>query len=217
MSIERVFVWAGLGAAAYLMGSVPFGLLIGRFRGVDVRTLGSRNIGATNVFRTVGKRWGLLTFLLDAAKGFVPAFFFPRLLARWVPAPVDGWDALSGVLFMALALAGHTWPVWLRFRGGKGVATGAGGLLGVAPLAVGIGFAVWVVVFILWRTVSLASLCATAAVCVSGWVFEREGGILLPALLTLMGVLVVVRHRDNIRRLWQGTENRIAYRRRGSS
>jgi len=212
MTLEPVAGWMVLGLAAYLAGSIPFGLLIGRFQGVDVRKVGSGNIGATNVFRTVGKRWGILTFVLDAAKGFIPAFFFPRLLARWDMAPTGRWETLPGVLFMALALAGHTWPVWLRFRGGKGVATSAGALLGVAPLTMGVGLAIWTVTFVVSRYVSLASLFATVAVCVSAWVWERDRGLVIPVLLTMMGVLVVVKHRANVRRLFQGTEHRIAFR-----
>ena len=213
MTLSHWLGWAGLSVAAYAAGSIPFGLLIGRLRGVDVRTVGSCNIGATNVFRTVGKRWGLLTFTLDAFKGFVPAFFFPRLLAQWTMAPTGRWAPLPGLLFMALSLAGHTWPVWLHFRGGKGVATSAGALLGVAPLEMAIGLAVWALAFVLFRYVSLASLLATAAVCVSAWILESHEGVLLPLLLSLMGVLVVIRHRANIRRLLNGTEHRATRQR----
>ena len=130
-------VWiVGTVLAGYLMGSVPFGLLIAKARGVDLRNSGSGNIGATNVFRCVGKGWGVLALLLDALKGFLPAFFFPALAARGLHGAVPSW---LGVACGLAAVVGHNWPVWLGFKGGKGVATSAGMALGVAPGAVGIG------------------------------------------------------------------------------
>ncbi len=121
--------------AAYLMGSIPNGLLLARLKGIDLQKVGSGNIGATNVYRCVGKGWGIAAFVLDAVKGFVPAFVFPRLMEAAPP-----WLGLAcGVA----AVAGHNWPVWLKFKGGKGVSTSAGMLLGIAPAAVGIGFVVF--------------------------------------------------------------------------
>ena len=126
---------AGLGLASYLIGAVPFGLLVARLKGVDITKVGSGNIGATNVFRSVSKPLGILTFVLDALKGWGPAWFFPRL--------VQGGDAITAagpalaVAYATLAIVGHTWPVYLKFKGGKGVATSAGALIGIAPAAVG--------------------------------------------------------------------------------
>lgn len=206
-----IWIWrAGLGLAAYLLGAVPFGYLVGRARGVDVRTVGSRNIGATNVFRCVGKSWGILTFLLDVLKGFVPAFFFPMILATFGAAPEEAaLAALPGLAYMILAIVGHNWPVYLGFKGGKGVATSAGGLLGVAPAAVGVGAGVWVLLFVLARYVSVASIGAALAVAASGWWLYRGAGWILPAVLTALGLLAVLRHKGNIARLRAGTENRI--------
>ncbi len=206
-----IWIWrAGLGVAAYLLGAVPFGYLVGRARGVDIRTVGSRNIGATNVFRCVGKSWGVLTFLLDVLKGFVPAFLFPILLARAGAAPEGtAWAALPGLVYMILAILGHNWPVYLGFKGGKGVATSAGGLLGVAPAAVGVGVAVWILLFVLARYVSVASIGAALAVAASGWWLYRGAGWILPVVLTALGLLAVLRHKGNIARLRAGTENRI--------
>ena len=115
---------------AYLLGAIPFGLLVAKSRGVDIRSQGSGNIGATNVFRVIGKGWGVFTLVLDALKGFIPSFYFPML---------GKLDPEWGVLFGLAAIIGHSFPVYLRFKGGKGVATSAGMLLGVAPLTVGIG------------------------------------------------------------------------------
>ncbi len=109
-----IWIWrVGLGLAAYLLGAVPSGYLVARARGVDIRTVGSRNIGATNVFRCVGKGWGIFTFILDVLKGFVPAFFFPMILAKAGSAPEGVLTALPGLGFMVLAIAGHNWPVYL--------------------------------------------------------------------------------------------------------
>ena len=187
--------------ASYLLGSIPNGLLMARMKGVDLRRTGSGNIGATNVYRSVGKGWGVAALILDALKGFVPAFLFPRLVAG---AP--GWLGLAcGVA----AVAGHNWPVWLGFKGGKGVATSAGMLLGIAPAAAGLGLAVFAVVLALTRIVSLGSMLAAAAVAGAGvWLYGADNRLLAGALV-VMGALVVVKHRANIRRLLAGTEPRL--------
>lgn len=188
--------------AAYLLGSIPNGLLLARLKGVDLQKVGSGNIGATNVYRCVGKGWGVAAFVLDAVKGFVPAFGFPML----VSAPPPWLGLACGIA----AVAGHNWPVWLKFKGGKGVSTSAGMLLGIAPAAVGIGFAVFALVVALTRFVSLGSILAAIAVAGSGfWLYGTENRLLAGALV-VMGALVVVKHRANIRRLLAGTEPRIA-------
>lgn len=185
--------------AAYLLGAVPFGLLIAKSKGVDIRREGSGNIGATNVFRVIGKGWGICTFILDALKGFIPAFFFP-ILAKADPA--------YGVLFGFAAILGHSFPVYLKFKGGKGVATSAGMLLGVAPLAVAVGFVCWVISMVISRYVSLSSIIAAVAVAITAWI-EPNTVLLVDAALTVLSVLVIWLHRANIRRLINGTENRF--------
>jgi acyl phosphate:glycerol-3-phosphate acyltransferase len=192
-------------AAAYLLGAVPNGLLIARLKGVDLQKVGSGNIGATNVFRCVGKGWGVAAFVLDAVKGFVPAFVFPRLLDA---APPEWLGLACG----AAAVAGHNWPVWLKFKGGKGVSTSAGMLLGIAPAAVGIGFAVFAITVALTRWVSLGSILAAIAVPTAYLGLHGPANPLLGGTLVAMGLLVVAKHRANIRRLLAGTEPRIASR-----
>ena len=188
-------------AAAYLLGAIPNGLLIARLKGIDLQKTGSGNIGATNVYRCVGKGWGIAAFILDAVKGFVPAFVFPRLLESAPP-----WLGLAcGVA----AVAGHNWPVWLKFKGGKGVSTSAGMLLGIAPGAVGIGFAVFALTVALTRFVSLGSILAAVAVPAAYLVMHGTQNRLLAGALILMGLLVILKHRANIGRLLKGTENRI--------
>ena len=187
-----------LSIVAYLFGAIPFGLLVAKSRGVDIRQHGSGNIGATNVFRVIGKGWGIFTFALDALKGFIPAFLFPRLV---------GLEPVWGVLFGFVAILGHSFPLYLRFKGGKGVATSAGMLLGVAPFAVGIGFACWVLCMVLSRTVSLSSIVAAVAVACTVWIQDK--GLVVNIALTVLAALVIWLHRANIKRLLNGTENRF--------
>jgi len=190
--------------AAYLLGSIPSGLLIARARGVDIRKSGSGNIGATNVFRCVGKTWGVITFAADFLKGFLPAWLFPRIVWQAGPA-VD--PATAGLLFGAAAIAGHNWPIFAGFKGGKGVATGAGILAAVAPAAMAVGLASWVIILALTRYVSVASISAALLIAVFGWFRYRGQGYLLPVFLSLLALLVVWRHRANLRRLLNGTEH----------
>lgn len=200
--------------AAYLLGSVPFGLLIGLSRGIDVRKAGSCNIGATNVLRTVGRPWGILAFALDFCKGVAGATLAP-MLARSLVAGAGADPAMLALSGGLAAVAGHTWPVWLRFRGGKGVATSFGMLVAVVPAEVGMAFAAWLVVLLAFRYVSLASICAAVVLPVAVWLMKFDasaGNWILPVAITVLGLLVVLRHRANIVRLLAGTENRFKFR-----
>lgn len=185
--------------AAYLLGAIPFGLLVAKSRGVDIRSQGSGNIGATNVLRVLGKGWGIFTFVLDALKGFIPAFVFPRLA---------GLETDWGVLFGIVAILGHSFPVYLKFKGGKGVATSAGMLLGVAPIAILIGLVCWILCMVFSRIVSFSSIVATIAVAVTVWVLDPKA-LVVNMALTILAMLVIWLHRANIRRLLNGTENRF--------
>ena len=200
-------------ASAYLLGSIPFGLLFARLKGVDIRKVGSGNIGATNVFRSVSKPLGIATFVCDLLKGFVPAMVFPWLAAR---APNQPAFSEFGLLCGCAAIAGHNWPVFLQFKGGKGIATSAGVLLGVAPAAVGVGFLAWVVLLLVTRYVSVASIGAAVVVPSSAWILYLNKGWILPTVLTLLGALAIWRHKGNIQRLIRGTEPRFAFRGRRS-
>lgn len=197
-------VAAGLGLASYLIGAVPFGLLVARLKGVDITKVGSGNIGATNVFRSVSKPLGVLTFALDALKGWGPVWFFPGLMQG--PGATAANPALA-VCCAALAIAGHTWPVYLKFKGGKGVATSAGALIGIAPWAVLAGLLVWIALLAMSRYVSVASIGAAVAVVVVAWVCRQS--IIVPVALTLLAGLIIWRHRANIQRLRAGTEHRF--------
>jgi glycerol-3-phosphate acyltransferase PlsY len=198
----------GLG---YLSGSLPWGLWLGRwFRGVDVRTMGSRNLGATNVYRSLGPGFGIATLALDMAKGAVPAALLPQLA---ITEAFPGGREWCMMAVAVAAVAGHVWTCFAGFRGGKGVATTAGVLLALAPIA----FAVFVVVFIvtlaLTRYVSLGSVLGSVAFAITlGAV--GQGGVRSPtfALGALLALLVTVRHRDNLGRLARGTERRFSFK-----
>lgn len=207
-SMTTAMIYSICGILAYLLGAVPFGLLIARAKGVDIRTVGSGNIGATNVFRTLGKGWGILAFTCDALKGFVPASVFPFLAKTlWT---FDG-HAVLPLVCACLAIAGHNWSVYLRFKGGKGVATSVGALIGLAPMAAGVGLLTWALVFVATRYVSLASIAASITVAGSVWIFYGQKGILLPVVLTALCALVILRHKSNIQRLLHGTENQFEF------
>jgi len=198
--------------AAYLLGAVPFGLIIGKLKGIDIRAHGSGNIGATNVLRVLGKPLGITTFILDALKGFIPAFFFPGIAEQISPGVMN--DQVLSVLCGAFAIVGHNFPVFLRFKGGKGIATSAGVLIGIAPLAALSGVLTWVAIFFTTRYVSLASIIAAAAVIVAGWILHGDGNLILPIVLTILGLLAILRHKTNIVRLMNGTESRFVKKKR---
>ncbi len=190
---------------AYLVGAIPFGYLIARARGVDITALGSGNIGATNVGRVLGRRFGILVFILDFAKGAIPTG-----IARSIAGSAE--DLLPVVAGLA-AVIGHMFPVYLRFKGGKGVATGAGVVFVLVTLPASVALFAWVCTLLAFRYVSLASLVAAAVLCVvrvfsASEPFAPEH-LVLTGFCFLAGGLVVVRHRGNIDRLRRGTENRI--------
>ena len=215
--MKEVFFLIG----AYLIGGVPFGYLIGRMRGVDVRTVGSKNIGATNVFRTVGKKWGLLAFFCDVMKGLLPV-----MAARWYLAAQNSAAQNSAAQDSSLPLAvgvvcvlGHMLTPYIkneagkRFRGGKGVATAFGMLLGLVPGLVGTAFAVFAIVFASSNYISLGSCLASLFLAVGVWfpILGTVGYHDLPQciLVTLISIFIIVKHRSNIGRLLRGEENKI--------
>lgn len=198
--------------AAYLIGSVPFGYLAGRMNGLDLREHGSCNIGATNAVRVLGKKWGIPVFICDFLKGYVPLLLMKLHLggdATQFSAADMGW--FLGVLF-ALVL-GHTFTCFLKFKGGKGVATTGGCLFAVSPMVGGVALATWVLMMALTRYVSLSSMVAGVGMMVTAlYVFYMVDGAMSAAdsmVLGLLGfifILVVWKHRTNIVRLCNGTE-----------
>jgi glycerol-3-phosphate acyltransferase PlsY len=215
-------------AGAYLLGSVPFGLIIAKAHGKDLRQIGSGNIGATNVSRALGRKWAYVCFLLDVLKGLAPtAAANPGAPGFVLPELVRSGVGGTGVLWMWLAVGcaavlGHIFPVYLRFKGGKGVATSLGVVLGVWPYWTVCGIAalfVWLVFVLVWRYVSLASMAAAAAfpLCLAAMIGLKADWHLaelypLVVAATAMPVLVIARHRSNIRRLLAGTESKVLVR-----
>ena len=186
-------------ALSYLLGSVPFGWLMAKVvRGVDIRTVGSGNIGATNAMRVLGKPLGIVAFLCDFGKGFAPAYFLGE------------GDSTRMVLCSAAAVCGHVWPIFLRFKGGKAVATGLGGIVAIDPIVALIAGAVWFVVLMATSYVALASLAMGVAFPVAAaWrMGDRDYGLDFVAGTTVLCLLIVVRHRTNISRMLAGEESR---------
>ena len=198
-----------LSVFSYLLGAVPNGLLLARTKGIDIREVGSGNTGATNVFRCVSKPLGVATFVLDFLKGFLPTVFFPLLVVRMEPMCCS----LIGIklLFGTYAILGHNWPVYLHFKGGKGVATTAGVLLAVAPLSMAVGVVTWLIAALATRYVSVASISAAVVVPLSAWLsYIGDDYLIRPLVLTALGGIVVWRHKSNIVRLRAGCENRFS-------
>jgi acyl phosphate:glycerol-3-phosphate acyltransferase len=198
------------GVVGYLLGSFPAGYFAGRLAGVDVRAVGSGNIGATNVLRVLGKRWGYPVFLIDAFKGFA-AVRLAFVFVTYYPA-AKPYAEYFAILAAIMSVAGHSFPVWLRFKGGKGVATSAGAVIGLMPLAVPVVFLVWVVVFETTRYVSLASIIAAVALPIivsvlARWKFVDTWALIYFSIAIM--VLVLWRHRSNCSRLLNGTEQRF--------
>ncbi|MGE0709725.1 MAG: glycerol-3-phosphate 1-O-acyltransferase PlsY [Planctomycetota bacterium] len=195
---------------SYLLGAIPFALLAGRLRGIDLRQHGSGNVGATNALRVLGKRMGLTVLLLDLAKGALPVLLAPRLLAHLGHA-APGWLAPA---LAAAAILGHVFPLYLRFQGGKGVATAAGAFLALHPAALGIAALAFGLVLGASRIVSLSSLVAAAtlpvaAIALDGWATASGPHAGRTAMFVAMAALVWVRHRKNLARLLEGEEPRL--------
>jgi len=214
-----IFVPAIIGA--YLLGSIPFGLLIAKAHGKDLRSIGSGNIGATNVSRALGRKWAYVCFVLDVLKGMVP-----MLAMLSFTRPLSNQSQTEKVILLWLWLAvgcgailGHIFPIYLKFRGGKAVSTSFGVALGLWPyytICALFAFAIWVVAVLIWRYVSLASIAASvtfpivlilAIVLKPGWDFISLWPLLIAA--TAIPLMVIIRHRENIKRLLAGTESKI--------
>jgi glycerol-3-phosphate acyltransferase PlsY len=191
----------GVALISYLIGSVPWGYLLGRWYGLDVRSSGSGNIGATNVARSLGRRVGLLTLALDAAKGALPVLLAANV-SLWAGAATSP-ETRAAVAALG-AVAGHVFPIFLRFQGGKGVATAAGALLALAPGAALIPLAIFVVLLVAKRIVSLASLGAAATAPIVTALAGESSAVVLASLG--VGALIFIRHGDNLARLRAGTE-----------
>ncbi len=190
--------------SAYLVGSVPYGYLFGRLKGIDLRQLGSGNIGATNVWRVMGKGWGITAFILDFLKVYL-AYLLIKLVF-----PIEIIRSLSEeercILFLG-AVVGHNYPIWLKFKGGKGIATSAGGLLWLLPEVFLVVLLIWVLFFAIFRYVSLASIACATTLPIATWIFYSKEFVFI-GFSVLISLIAIWRHHSNIQRLIQGTEHR---------
>ena len=192
---------------AYLLGSIPFGWLVAKAKGVDIRSAGSGNIGATNAMRVLGKTAGITVLLLDALKGYVAAAWVPVMLLKCLNAsPPD--TALLPVIAGIAAVLGHNFTCWLKFKGGKGIATTAGVYLALAPLALLIALIVFLLAVAVTKYVSMGSISAAIALPAAIWIM-KPGDPCLGIATTALGVLAIYKHKGNIQRLRAGTENRL--------
>ena len=219
MDFTQIWLYGAIGGGGYLVGSVPFGYLIGRVYGYDIRKEGSGNIGATNVTRVVGPRAGKICFLLDFLKGFLPVLLLRIGVNKgWFPAPAGGFG--EAALIVAVVL-GHMFTIYLGFKGGKGIATALGAVTAVTPYAAIAAFAVWAAVFLATGYVSLGSIAGALALPILAWGFSCwDRPHLPPAMLIFFAVLAlfaVWKHRSNIQRLRNGTENRFARKKKGEA
>ncbi len=205
-----MLTFAAVATLSYLIGSIPSGYLASRIAGIDIRKVGSGNIGATNVTRTLGRRYGYPVFLVDFAKGALAVWVVILLTRRAQPNLTS--TEMYGILAAISCVLGHVFPVWLGFKGGKGVATSAGTLFGLMPLAALIGLGVWVVVFELTRYVSVASITAAMVLPIAIFALtyaNQPNSLALFYFSLCLTAVVVLRHRSNLFRLARGTEPRF--------
>jgi glycerol-3-phosphate acyltransferase PlsY len=202
--------WLAYGLAllgAYFLGSIPSGYLAGRLKGIDIRQAGSGNIGATNTFRTLGKTAGIAVLLGDACKGFVACRWLAPWIYSWVGQPAHAFPVPVPLAAGVAAILGHNYTCWLRFKGGKGIATSAGVFIALAWQALLATLAGWILVFALSRYVSLASITAALLLPVMVWFWG--GSAVLAGITVFLSLMALYKHRSNIQRLLAGTEPRF--------
>ncbi|HTQ50725.1 MAG TPA: glycerol-3-phosphate 1-O-acyltransferase PlsY [Candidatus Acidoferrales bacterium] len=212
-------VYLLIAATAYLLGSIPTGFLVARAKGIDIRTAGSGNIGATNAMRVLGKPAGIFVLLTDFLKGYAACAFLPPLIFNWLAPHASGlfryfqdepfelqirFYVAAGIF----AVLGHNYTCWLRFKGGKGIATSGGVYLALAPWPMLIALLIFILALLATRYVSVGSLSAAVALPAAVWMLPPHN-LLLGIVTTVLGVLAIYKHKGNIRRLMAGTENRL--------
>ena len=195
--------------AAYLLGSIPTGYHVAKAKSIDIRTVGSGNIGATNVMRILGKPAGISVLFIDAVKGWLAVWWLAKLAGDYLLPPNSSRGSYEIVAIVAAlcAILGHNYTCWLKFKGGKGIATSAGVLLALVPLALIIVLSIWFVLFALTRFVSVGSIGAAAALPFATWLTTQRP--LLTVVTAAVGALAIYKHKPNIQRLLNGTENRV--------
>jgi acyl phosphate:glycerol-3-phosphate acyltransferase len=208
--------------AAYFLGSIPTGYLVARAKGIDIRTVGSGNIGATNAMRVLGRPAGIFVLAMDMLKGYAACAWAVPLIFDWLAPHLSGLTVYFhqepaelqtryGVLAGIAAVLGHNYTCWLKFKGGKGIATSAGVYFALAPWAAGIAVASFLLAVLLTRYVSIGSIAASVALSVAVWCLPGRN-MLLGLVTTALGTMAIYKHRANIRRLLNGTESRLGRR-----
>jgi glycerol-3-phosphate acyltransferase PlsY len=214
-----VLAYIIVAVAAYLLGSIPTGFLVARAKGIDIRAAGSGNIGATNSMRVMGKPAGIFVLLMDCAKGYAAVGFLGPLIFNWYAPHLSGLivyfhdepiklQTRFYVIVGIFAVLGHNYTCWLKFKGGKGIATTAGVYLALAPLALGIAFVVFILAVLMSRYVSIGSIAAAIALPVTVWIMSPNN-LFLGIVTTALGAMAIYKHKSNIQRLMAGTENRL--------
>ena len=201
-----VLIYILTALAAYLLGSIPTGFLVAKAKGIDIRAVGSGNIGATNTMRVLGKPAGIFVLLVDALKGFAAAWLV-SLMVKFFTFPPEQVEDLK-IIAGSCAVLGHNYTCWLKFKGGKGIATTAGVYLALAPGAVLIALVIFVVAVALTKYVSVGAIAAAIALPVIIWVMMPHN-LFLGIVTTALGALAIYKHKSNIQRLMAGTENRL--------
>ncbi|HEV2694854.1 MAG TPA: glycerol-3-phosphate 1-O-acyltransferase PlsY [Verrucomicrobiae bacterium] len=214
-----VIVYIAIAVGAYLFGSVPFGFLVAKAKGIDIRSVGSGNIGATNAMRVLGKPAGIFVLFMDALKGYLACAVLPPLIFNLLAPHYYGPSAFFQneplelqtritVLAGICAVLGHNYTCWLKFKGGKGIATTAGVYLALAPWAVLVALIVFILALLLTKYVSVGSISAAVALPITVWIMTPHN-LLLCIVTTALGALAIYKHKSNIQRLMAGTENRL--------
>ncbi len=214
-----VLAYIVVAVAAYLLGSIPTGFLVAKAKGIDIRAAGSGNIGATNAMRVLGKPAGIFVLLVDCAKGYVACAFLPPLVWNWLAPHYSGlfqyfhdtsvenqtkYYLVAGIC----AVLGHNFTCWLKFKGGKGIATTAGVYLALAPTALGIALIVFILALLFTKYVSVGSIAAAIALPAAIWILPPHD-LILGTVTTALGLMAIYKHKSNIQRLMAGTENRL--------
>jgi len=228
-----ILTYSLIALGSYLLGSIPTGYLVARAKGIDIRTTGSGNIGATNVFRILGTGPGIFVLLVDALKGYAACILLCPLVFNWIAAhyfyivfrnePMDlqiRFKVIAGVC----AILGHNYSCWLNFKGGKGVATSAGVFFALTWPAMCIALVVWIIVFAFTRYVSVASMIGAVTLPIATWFtslvsedMENRPSWLLQSVTIAAALMVIIRHRANLQRLRLGTEKRITFKKTGAA
>jgi glycerol-3-phosphate acyltransferase PlsY len=223
-----VLAYIVVAVAAYLIGSIPTGFLVAKAKGIDIRSVGSGNIGATNAMRVLGKPAGIFVLLVDAAKGwlsvYLGAIIYRVIFQHFMAGPeINGFYSLPqtqeirkfALIAGIFAVLGHNYTCWLKFKGGKGIATTAGVYLALAPVALGIALAVFILTILMTRYVSVGSIVAAIALPTTVWILQPHN-LFLGIVTTALGALAIYKHKSNIQRLMAGTESRLGKKPEGA-